>query len=228
MPPSTRKTTTDERTFTEEARRKQIIEAAIEVIAEWGYGNASLAAIAEKAGTSKSVISYHFSGGKDELITEVIKQVYGVGGEFIVPRLQGVKTAREGLRMYITTNLDFLVTHPKEVRALVEIFANFRPVGGVSTIEVRMRSDVDAVERELLRPGQAIGEFRDFDAHVMAVTLRAAIDALPALLFEDPAFDVKHYADELAELFDRATRGGSRPTKRAHHQTAHADKERRR
>ena len=206
MPATKRKPGGEERTFTEEARRKQIIEAAVEVIAEWGYGNASLAAIAEHAKTSKSVISYHFAGGKDELITEVIRHVYQVGGEFIVPRLQGAKTAREGLRLYFTANLDFLATHPKEVRALVEIFANFHPASGVSTIEMRMRSDVDALARELLEPGQRLGEFRDFDPRLMAVTIRAALDALPALLFEDPTFDLRHCAEELTESFDRATR----------------------
>ena len=52
------------RTFTETARRAQIIAAAIDTIAELGYGQASLARIAETAGTSKGVIIYHF-GGKD-------------------------------------------------------------------------------------------------------------------------------------------------------------------
>ena len=59
------------RTFTETARRAQIVTAAIDTIAELGYGRASLARIAETAGTSKSVILYHFSG-KDDLITAML------------------------------------------------------------------------------------------------------------------------------------------------------------
>jgi AcrR family transcriptional regulator len=53
-------------TFIEAARRAQIVTAAIETIAGLGYGQASLARIAERAGTSKGVISYHFPG-KDDL-----------------------------------------------------------------------------------------------------------------------------------------------------------------
>ena len=206
MPPVTRKPATEERTFTEEARRKQIIASAIETIADLGYANASLAAIAERAGTSKSVISYHFTGGKDELISEVIKRVYELGGEFMVPRLQAATNAREALTLYITTNLDFLATHPSEVRALVEIFSNYRPVKGVATVDMSMRADVEAVDRELLQVGQRTGDFRDFDTRVMAITIRAAIDALPSLLFADPNFDVKAHAEQLATLFDLATR----------------------
>ncbi|MGA9830159.1 MAG: TetR family transcriptional regulator, partial [Trebonia sp.] len=44
------------RTFIETARRAQIMAAAIDTIAELGFGQASLARIAERAGTSKGVI----------------------------------------------------------------------------------------------------------------------------------------------------------------------------
>ncbi|MFD6455458.1 TetR family transcriptional regulator, partial [Nocardia sp. NPDC060220] len=41
------------RSFIEEARRRQIIAATVEVVSELGYANASLARIAERAGISK-------------------------------------------------------------------------------------------------------------------------------------------------------------------------------
>jgi AcrR family transcriptional regulator len=49
--------TGQQRSFIEEARRRQIIASAVEVISEVGFGNASLARIAEHAGISKGVIS---------------------------------------------------------------------------------------------------------------------------------------------------------------------------
>jgi AcrR family transcriptional regulator len=61
------KTRREKPTFIEEARRKQIVEAAMETIADSGYVNASLAEIAKSADISKGVISYHFES-KDELI----------------------------------------------------------------------------------------------------------------------------------------------------------------
>ena len=47
--------------FIEKARRTQIIECAIETIAEVGYAQASLGQIAKRAQISKGVISYHFA-----------------------------------------------------------------------------------------------------------------------------------------------------------------------
>lgn len=57
--------------FIEAARRAQIIECAIETIAMLGYAQASLAQIAKRAGISKSVITYHFTG-EEELIEQVV------------------------------------------------------------------------------------------------------------------------------------------------------------
>jgi AcrR family transcriptional regulator len=213
LSPTTRKpASSEERTFTEEARRKQIIASAIETIAEIGYANASLAAIAERANTSKSVISYHFSGGKHELIGEMINYVYVLGSEFMLPRLAGAATHRETLRRYIITNFEFIASHPKEVRALVEAFTNYRPDTSITTpITVdmgtkNMREDVAGLAREILEPGQRNGEFRGFDPIVMAMTIRSAIDVVPPLLVNDPAFDIKTHGEEVATMFDLATR----------------------
>src|SRR5690349_11588172 len=50
-----------ERTFVETARRAQIVDAAIDVLAEHGYPNTSFAKIAARAGLSSTgMISHHF------------------------------------------------------------------------------------------------------------------------------------------------------------------------
>jgi len=40
----------------------------------------------------------------------------------------------------------------------------------------------------------------------MVVTIIEAIDSIPAQLAAEPALDLKNYARNLVELFDRATR----------------------
>jgi TetR/AcrR family fatty acid metabolism transcriptional regulator len=46
------------RSFVSNARRAQIVEAAIETVADVGYAGASLSRIAVRLGISKGVISY--------------------------------------------------------------------------------------------------------------------------------------------------------------------------
>lgn len=57
------------------------------------------------------------------------------------------------------------------------------------------------------------GELRDFSTRMMAVTIRAAIDAARYQLATDPHVDLHDCGRELANLFDRAsTRSESTPT----------------
>ena len=57
-----------ERTFTERARRQQLIGVTIEQVAQRGFAGASLARIAEAAGITKAAVLYHF-GSKDAQAT---------------------------------------------------------------------------------------------------------------------------------------------------------------
>jgi AcrR family transcriptional regulator len=62
------------RTFIEGARRAQVVAAAIDAFADLGYAAASLARIAEYAGTSKGVVTYHFEG-REDLVRAVYAEV---------------------------------------------------------------------------------------------------------------------------------------------------------
>src|SRR5215831_7463652 len=80
------------------------VAAAIDTIAELGYGQASLARIAETAGTSKGVIIYHF-GGKDELIRELVAELVARGVAYMEPQIDAEPTGAGKLRAYIESNL---------------------------------------------------------------------------------------------------------------------------
>lgn len=190
--------------FIEEARRAQIMSCAIEVIAELGYGQASLARIAERAGISKGVISYHFAG-KDELIAEVAGQVVADAEAQMRPAVDAATDAAGKLAAFITANLEFIGTHRNKLAALAEIQANARGADGEPLPDVvGERGAIAGLER-ILRFGQRTGQFRSFSTRVMAVSIRAALDAVSAQLMRDPRLDLAGYARELVGLFAAAT-----------------------
>ena len=198
---------TERRTFIENARRQQIVGAAIDTIADVGYAQASLARIAARIGISKGVISYHFAG-KDDLIRQVVIDVVEAGRTYILPRVFAESTGPAMLRAYIESNLAFMREHRNYMVAVVEILRN-----GAFTTEGGRRvdgQDVDVATHlltEQLARLQAAGEFRgDFDPGVMAAAIRATIDVVPHRLVRDPEFDVENYAREIATAFDLATR----------------------
>jgi TetR/AcrR family fatty acid metabolism transcriptional regulator len=199
------------RTFTETARRAQIVAAAIDTIAELGYGQASLARIAETAGTSKGVIIYHF-GGKDELIRELVAGLVARGVAYMEPQIDAEPTGAGQLRAYIESNLAFMGENRNHMVAIVEIALNARAADGSRLYDVSVQDAGVAALEQLLAYFQGTGEFRaGFDPHVMAMAIRAAINAVPAQLARDPALDVAHHAREIADMFHIATRPGSHP-----------------
>ena len=202
-------TTTDRRegpTFIETARRDQIVTAAIDTIAELGYGQSSLDRIASRARTSKGVICYHFAG-KEELVKEVFAQVLTKAEAYMRRRIIAESTGPGMLRAYIKSNVGFIGEHRNHVVALGEIAHNARGADGSRPFDTSvLKASVDALQ-QLLGHLQRTGELRaGFDASLMAVAIRAAIDAAPPRLAADPKFDFGQYGRELADLFDLATR----------------------
>jgi TetR/AcrR family transcriptional regulator, fatty acid metabolism regulator protein len=192
-------------TFTETARRAQIVAAAIDTIADLGYGQASLARIAEAASTSKGVIIYHF-GSRDELIKELVAELVARASAYMRPRIEAEQTGRGMLRAYIESNLAFMAENRSHVVAAVEIALNARATDGSRLYDSAYHDMSVAAVQELLVHFQSTGEFlSSFDPLVMAVTIRAAIDSVAPLLARDPVLDVGHHARELADLFLRAT-----------------------
>ena len=194
------------RSFIETARRAQLVECAIDVIAELGYTNASLAEIAKRAGVSKGVISYHFAD-KRELIEQVVKTVVEKAGAVMLPRIFAEQRAAGMLRAYIESNLEFIDSHRNDTMAVMSIAGGARGDDGKPMIDLNLTFEPAVRELEnLLRSGQQRGEFREFSTRVMAVTIRNAIDALLPQLAMFPELDLKTYANELATLFNIATR----------------------
>ena len=195
-----------DRSFIETARRAQIIAAAVDTIAELGYGQASLARIAETAGTSKGVIIYHF-GSKDDLVREVVAELSAKGRAYMGPRLEAESTGAGMLRTYIEANLAFVRQNRSHVAAVVEIALNARSADGHPLYDMSIREEGAEALRQLLGYFQGTGEFRaDFDPAVMAMAIRATLDAVPARLARDPGLDLDRYGRELAAMFHIATR----------------------
>jgi len=198
----------EERTFIETARRTQIVHAAIDTIAEVGYARASLARIGARIGISKGLIGYHFAG-KDELISEVVAKIIAEGKAFMTPRIFAAPPGPAMLRAYVESNLGFMREHPNYMVAIGEI----RRRGGLTADgqerfygEANIDEFSGELENFLSRIRGAGGLRSDFDPKIMALAIRAAIDAVARQLARDRDLDIDGYAKAIANIFDLATR----------------------
>ncbi|MBC7812847.1 MAG: TetR family transcriptional regulator [Burkholderiales bacterium] len=192
------------RTFIEAARRAQIIDSAIEALAELGYVKASLAQIAKRANIATSVVSYYFEG-KDDLMREVITEVYSNAANYMQSKIDLNAPARIMLREYIESNLAYGREHSKQLKALGEIIIHWMAEPGKLPTGANPDESILKPLEDLLRWGQETGEFRLFDVHPMAVSIRKAIDGALEQLVTYPDTDMDVYTQELITLFDLAT-----------------------
>ena len=197
-------TTPDRGTFTQTARRAQLVGCAIDALVEVGYQQTTVAEVARRAGVSKGVVTYYFPA-RDELVWAVVTAVFASVGEHVGTRLEDAPPGRF-VASYLEAWVDYFRTYRREMMAIAEIWTSFRDANGRPHLDARTLGRERALVEAALAAGQAEGALGDFSPRVMAVTLKAALDGLLAQLAMDPALDLDAYRDELVTLFDRATR----------------------
>ena len=194
-------------TFIEAARRAQIIDNAIQTIAEVGYAHASLAVIARRAGISKSVISYYFDG-KDDLMQQVVTGVLEAGIATMKPAIDAAPTASDKLRAYVTSNVSYMRTHREGLMAVVAIFSANRGGGDAPLVSDEMATAGVRMMVEIVEMGQQSGEFRPCSPWIVSTAIRASLDAIPPYFAADSSLDLDAWGAELLSLFVRALRPG--------------------
>ena len=188
-------------TFIEQARRAQIVAAAIDVIAEEGYARASFARIAKRAGLSSTgLISYHFKTRKN-LDWAVVEEIYGRISRHMAEAMTGALGPREALAAYIEGLIGFMKADPHALPAMIGVVMH----GGVE-YDGEAEQEATSGLIDILRWGQAEDVFRDFDVRVMATTIQRSLDGIPLAQAAQPNLDLDQYARELVDLFTLATR----------------------
>lgn len=200
-------------TFTERARREQIVVAATEVIAQAGYGQASVAKIADHIGVAKSVVLYHFKT-KNDIIEAVVAAVFSAAAAEMVPAMASAVSPSDRLGAYIRANVAFIKQNRVAATAMVEILTGYRSPDGLRFDQAAAGAPpptdagLTALDPEsIFLDGVSGGEFRALSPRFMKNALRAALDGAVWELVRDPDYDVVAYGEELVTIFDLATRG---------------------
>ncbi|MFD7167523.1 TetR/AcrR family transcriptional regulator [Streptomyces violascens] len=186
----------DRPTFTEQARRRQLIEATIDSIATRGYPATSLAAIAEQAGVSKAAVLYHYAS-KDKLTEATLAHVLGQFMAYVGERVEREADPKAALIAYVRAMVGYQQANRRHVRVIVEMLLDDQ--GGT---KLKTPGSHDTAGRwqglaELLTKGQAAGCFRTFDTRTVALAIGGAIDGVIAHWLVHPELDLDAAAAEL-------------------------------
>ncbi|GHF24838.1 putative transcriptional regulator, TetR family protein [Streptomyces mashuensis] len=188
-----------EPTFTETARRQQIVECAIDLIATKGYPATSLAAIAERAGISKAAVLYHFSS-KDNLTRATLTHVLERFRAYVTERVERESDPVEALVAYVRAMIGYQQANRRHVRVITEMLLDDE--GGT---RLKTPGSHDTYGRwqhlaGLLRAGQEAGALRAFEPRTVALAIGGAIDNVIAHWLVHPDYDLDAAAEELVVL----------------------------
>lgn len=181
-------------TRTQQARRADIIQAAITVLWRDGYPGASIERIAAQADTTKGTLLYHFSS-KEAVYEAVVTELYERGRAFMGSRLMVEESPGMKFRAYVEANLRFIEENVEHVKALHLILENSPSLA----FEV---DDGLAALCRLLEDGQRAGQFTTFDPRVVAIAIRAVIDR-SAFHITDTEIRSDSYREETIRLLER-------------------------
>ncbi|MFJ5800837.1 TetR/AcrR family transcriptional regulator [Streptomyces decoyicus] len=189
----------DALTFTERARRQQLIDATIDLISTRGYPATSLSAIAERAGLSKAAVLYHFSS-KDNLTRATLEQVMEQFGAYVTERVAQAAGPRDAIVAYVRAMIGYQQAHRRQVRVITEMLLDDE--GGT---RLKTPGSHDTHGRwqalaALLREGQQAGALREFDTRTVALAIGGAIDGVIAHWLVHPELDLDVAAAEVEEF----------------------------
>jgi AcrR family transcriptional regulator len=186
------------------ARRTEIERAAAEVLSEVGYAAASVGRIAQRAGVSKGVITYHFAS-KDEILRRVALTLFEDCVMHITASVSDEMSPEVRLRAQLSAELEFFSSRRVEFRAMVEVVSNHREPGFIQAFE-NVSTDETETLADLLRQGQDRGQFRAFDvietAHLIDASKHGTLDRWAS----DETFDLVPMTATMLDFIEHAVR----------------------
>ncbi|WP_420111512.1 TetR/AcrR family transcriptional regulator [Pseudactinotalea sp.] len=184
--------------FTTQARRAQIVEATVRVIAREGLPKASFGRIAAEAGlSSPGMISYHFAD-KDELLTVLCDTILQGCVTSVDAAVSAADGLAAGLTAYVVAFIRWQDGHREEVIALWQLAAGWRRPGAQLAFD---EAPLAEPLRAVLRDGQAAGVLRPLNEEWVAQTVLCAVKGYQQALHDDPDVDADAFAQTLVAVF---------------------------
>jgi AcrR family transcriptional regulator len=139
---------------------RRLLDAAGELIVEGGYEAMTLAAVGERAGYSRGLVTARF-GSKDQLLKALVDRITGVWSHRnVLPRTEG-RSGREAIVILVDAIATQAQRDPGAIRVLYALmFEALGPVPELRTtfveIHTAMRADLARLVRRGVRDGSIL------------------------------------------------------------------------
>ncbi len=168
------------------ASDRALIDAAIDLIAERGYDRTTLAAIGERAGYSRGLVTQRF-GSKENLLWEIIKRILGAWNTNELHPRTKEQTGVPALQALLAAYLDACERSPQSIRAY---YALLREADGpvpavrdtIAKLHTRERASIAGYVRTGVR--------KDIDPDAFATEFLGVMRGVTMQWLLDPSVDI--------------------------------------
>jgi AcrR family transcriptional regulator len=198
-------------TISKEARRREILEAALEVFGEKGYHASKVEDIVSRAGVARGTFYLYFEDKRAifaELLDAFVAQLRAA-----VVRIDPSDNPQRQLRANVQRALDLMFGEPRLARILLS-----HAVGLDPEFDRKLKSFYDALAADLeraIRLGQQMEFVRACDARIIAYALLGSVKEIAARVVAGEDLEREKVADECLHqaLFGLLTRRWDRVEK---------------
>ena len=158
-----------------EERKKQIIDAALNVFSREGFHQARMDDIAQEAGLSKGALYWYFNS-KDKIISSLLESFFNREFSKMEEWLKQEGSGKALLSKLIDVFVEDMLTVEPFLAVLYEFWAmSFRNKRVKTFIRESMQRYLDLIA-PVVKRGIDQGEFRDLNPHDVSVALGAMIE----------------------------------------------------
>lgn len=173
----------------QDARRQEILVAALQAFTSKGYDKTSMADIVQVSGLSKGTLYWYFDN-KQALFVALIEMIF----DGFVTTLDEVIAAMDTqhpedlIRHIFTRSIEVVHTQPEMTMLTVDFFVQAWQQPEVRSQLTMFYTNYINTVTHIVARGIEIGTFREVDGEDVAATIIGVLDgmALQAMLFDDP------------------------------------------
>lgn len=184
----------------EEARRAQIADATIALLAEGDWRGVSLSAVAARAGVSKGVVTYWYDS-KEALLLSAIERFHARYAERLMSVAAEAVPARERLRCLLAVAFPSQAEVVEELRFQVELVSYAKEHPAVAEALRGSYADFRVACEALLTMGVAEG-YITRPSEGLYRFIHALIDGLSMQLLIDDDVDMEALRERVLELLE--------------------------
>ncbi len=191
---------------------ERMFAAAVALLVERGAAGTTLAAIGERAGYSRGLVTHRF-GSKDKLFAHVHDKAVA---DWIarVKKVVGASIGVEALERVVDALYGFILEEPDEIRAMYLLrYASIDPSAEFRANVARAHRAQQRDAQHWIEAGQKAGTVAaDIDADLVAELFCCAVDGMIYRWLVNPALTIRELHEllkqEVARSFATATRKG--------------------